>query len=327
MAFLDHPAGASILLGGALATVVAHVAAQLYPSVWRRYKAITPTGFGVLLAPFIAVGAALGAAPRNFLSATLIVAVATAIYWLDDARGLSVRLRFAIQFCVGAAVTGLLLAPATGANYTLFPAVCVGGGILNMILTNVVNFYDGADLNLAVLVSLTAICMLTFGGGDPALAAISVMLLAFVVPFALVNRVPRSLYLGDSGAFALACLLTIMAGWYLRQDGALHPLILAPIALPLLDTAFVFLLRIVRNEDLLSRNWHHLYQRLQIERSDFLYLAPQACNLALVVLAAIALEKLGLHRVWATALAMGAVTPGVYFGARKWLLKPAPASP
>jgi UDP-GlcNAc:undecaprenyl-phosphate GlcNAc-1-phosphate transferase len=315
---------APVLFGGALAMGVAYAGTRLYPVLWRRRgETITPTGFGAFLALYTSAGAALGAATLNFLSATVLIVMATAIYWLDDAKGLSVRLRLAIQFSVGAATTWLLLAPVMEAQH-LLACVCLGGGVLNVVLTNVVNFYDGADLNLAVLVLLTAICMLAFGSGDPVLTGISVMLLAFVVPFALVNRVPRSLYMGDSGAFALACLLTIMASWYLRRDGALHPLIMAPIALPLLDTAFVFLLRIARKENLLSRNWHHLYQRLQIERSGFLYLAPQAINLIVVVLAALALERLDVHRVWAAALAMSTVTPALYFGARKWLLKPAP---
>ena len=318
---IQPPLNAGLLAAGVLTCILVHVAARLYPVAWRRQQQdVTPTGYGGFLGPVFVAGALLAAAPLTFLAATVVVAVATAVYWLDDAKGLGVRLRLGMQFVVGAVIAGLLLWPPLQAHLPVLVGACVLGGVTNVVLTNVVNFYDGADLNLALLMGLTAVCMMVFGGGDPIFWSVSVLALAFVLPFAAVNRIPRSLYLGDSGAFAFASLLTIIAASYLERDGGMNPLVFAPMALPLLDTAFVFLLRIARKEDLLSRNWHHLYQRLQIERRGFLYLIPQPVNLVLLVVAALTLERLGLHIVWATAIAIATVTPVFYFGVRKWLL-------
>lgn len=306
--------------GGAILT---YWATHPYRNLWRRLRPDggTPTGFGALLAAFVVIGALVGLGPAEIVLTTAIVALATAVYWIDDARGLSVRLRFGIQFGVGAAIAGLVMYPVLQDALWALVGLCLLGGIVNIVLTNIINFYDGADLNLGTFIFLTAVCLAAFAASDATLLSVAIMLMAFIVPFALVNRVPRSLYLGDAGAFAFACLLTMIAALYLRSDGAVHPLVFAPAVLPAVDTAFVFALRLAKREDLLSRNWHHLYQRLQIERPGFLYLLPQVINLAVVVSAALALEALGLHRFWASLVAMAAITPTFYFASRRLMLR------
>lgn len=305
-----------------LAAALTHLSAHAYRKVWRRrIPEVTPTGFGALMALSIAGGAVFSGATIEYLGVSLVVVAATALYWIDDVRGLGVRLRLAVQFVVGFVIASLLLQPVPHIDFALLAVLGLAGGVASVVLTNIVNFYDGADLNLAVFAFLTAACVLVFGASSPVLVYMAVLAIAFIVPFGIVNRVPKSLYLGDSGSFAFAALITIILCLYIRYPASIHPLIIAPVALPAFDTAFVFLLRLLKKEDLLSRNWHHLYQRLQIERRGLFYLIPQPVNLALIVGSSLLLESLGLQRFWAAALAIMICTPVFYFASRRMLLR------
>lgn len=312
----------SLVVIAVLAAALTYLSAQVYRKVWqRRIPEVTPTGFGAFMALTIAAGAVFSGAPAEYLGVSLLVMAATALYWMDDVRGLGVRLRLAVQFVVGCAIVSLLLQPVHDIDIALLVVLGLAGGVVSVALTNIVNFYDGADLNLAVLVFLTAASVLVFGASSPALVYMAVLAIAFIVPFGIINRLPRSLYLGDSGSFAFAALVTIILCLYLRDPASIHPLIIAPVALPAFDTAFVFILRLLKKEDLLSRNWHHLYQRLQIERLGFFYLIPQPANLALIVGSSFLLESLGLEQLWAASLAIAICTPAFYFTGRRMLLR------
>lgn len=312
----------TVLAFAAVAAVLSYGLSVCYRRAWmRRPSDTTPTGFGAFLPVYMLAGAMLAAAPPSILIAFLIVAGAAAVYWLDDLGGLAVRLRFAIQFGVGAAISWLVLQPVYGGSAATIVGLALAGGLVNIVLTNVVNFYDGADLNLATFVLLSAVCVLVFGRSDLVLVLTAVMVVAFVIPFALVNRKARTLYLGDSGSFAFACLMTVAATRYIAADGGISPLIAAPLALPMVDVAFVFLLRLAKREDLLSRNYHHLYQRLQIERDGFGYLIPQIACAVIVIGASMALEFSGMHRFWAAVTAMGAAVPVIYLASRRLFLR------
>lgn len=285
-----------------------------YRRIWRRIRgeALTPTGYGAFLALFLAVGAVVVEAPIKQIIAYSVVVLATAVYWFDDVNGLSVKLRLAIQFATGAIVASLFAHPTGVADFALFVPIFVAGGALNVILTNVVNFYDGADLNLGLFIALTAVSILTFGSNDSPLAAVAVFLLAFVLPFAFLNRTPRVIYLGDSGSFAFACFLTMVAGSYPGASATLDGLVFAPLALPLLDVFFVLALRIARGENLLTRNYHHLYQKIQAGWGGFSYLAPQVINYLLIIILAHVLRRYGMNLLDSSLLAMATSTVALY---------------
>ena len=316
----------------ALPTIAAAATAGLtfvgalgYRVLWRSLKGETriPAGFGAFLAPVLVVSALFAGAPANTLGAFVIVTFACALYWVDDFSGLGVRLRLVVQFVVGTTITGLVLGPVYAHQPALLTGLCLVGGALNTVLTNVTNFYDGADLNLGLLIGLTAAAVLAFASADQSLAAAGLFLLAFIGPFALLNCRPRTLELGDSGAFAFACFLTILAASYARPAPTLGLLALAPLALPCLDVAFVLALRVARKEDLLSRNFHHLYQRLQRRSAGRLYLTPQVINLVVVAGADIVLQRAGLPKAAADIAAMVGATTATCFAMRYALLRPA----
>jgi UDP-GlcNAc:undecaprenyl-phosphate GlcNAc-1-phosphate transferase len=292
-----------------------------YRRLWRRWRGleVTPTGFGVFLAPALLAAAVVFRAPSGAIAAFAIIAAAAAVYWLDDLRGLGIRFRIAISFAAGAAVCACLLADGQSFPWSLLIVSCVAAGVLNVVLTTMVNFYDGADLNIATLIGLCSLTLLVFAPADAFVTSGAVACVAFIVPFAVLNSRPRIIYFGDSGSFVFASFLTIIAIVYFK-DGNLPAQVVIPMALPAFDTFYVLCIRITAGHDLKTRNYLHLYQRLSHHKKGFGYLAPQIVNAGLVLAMAAALQAAGLKQLVAVVAAMVLVTVPFYFACRKLLL-------
>jgi UDP-N-acetylmuramyl pentapeptide phosphotransferase/UDP-N-acetylglucosamine-1-phosphate transferase len=296
------------------------VGGLIYRVAWQRLVGpeVTPTGFGAFLAVALLSSAMAFQVPGVVAVSFVVLLVATAIYWFDDFRGLSAKFRMAISFVAGMVLCALLLS-GQGRHAGMIVLFAIGAGAVNLVLTNIVNFYDGADLNLATFVALTACAILLFVPGDHFLAASAIACLGFIVPFAILNSRPKTIYLGDAGSFAFACFLTMIAINYFSADQA-DPRVAIPLALPALDTFYVLMVRIIEKHDLMTRNYLHLYQRLNRQYSGFGYLMPQIVNAGLVLALATALEAAGWNRLLAVTTAMIAVTVPFYFACRRLLL-------
>lgn len=294
-----------------------------YRRVWSglRGPEITPTGFGALLAPILLGAAIVTGASLPMQVALGIVAAATAAYWIDDAFGLSARLRMLISLAAGVATGMAYFADHHGFSLVAVGLICLAAGLTCVIMTNVVNFYDGADLNFATFIALTAGLILLCGPAQREWTAVAVAALAFTIPFAVMNSRPRTIYLGDSGSFAFAGLLTIMAAAFVRNIESVPPEAAIPAALPTFDVLFVFIVRVAEKHDLLTRNYLHLYQRLKIRYGGIGYLLPQIVNTAFCLLVAAALQSAGLGRIVSVIVAMLAVTIPFYFACRKIFLE------
>lgn len=283
------------------------IGALAYIRLWRTSRGTTPKGYGGLLALFLVGGAVWLGQPREVLIALFIIAGMTAVYWFDDAFELNAMLRLFVQFATGFGIAWTL-APVMTVTWI---GVCIASGTLNCVLTNVVNFADGADLNFAVYPILTALLMLALGPHD-AFWEVAIIVLAFTMPFSVINAFPRTIYFGDSGCFAFASLLTMMAVYYFQHRSADQILAAVPTALPLFDAFWVFTMRLANREDLLSRNYHHLYQKLQERFAGFGYLLPQLLNVTVVILGAAGLERLGFGPFLSVVASGALLTPVLY---------------
>lgn len=302
--------------------LAAAVAAVAYRRVWMATgRTATPTGFGVILAPALLAALGTAGAPKAWLWAGATILIATLVYWIDDLKGLSARLRLVVAFVTGCAVTALVL---SGAGWP--PALVVGtalaGGAACVALTQVTNFYDGADLNLATTVALLCGAVILASPGGAYAAAGATGLLAALIPFAVLNARPRTLYLGDAGSFAVATFALLCAAAWLAGIEGLDPAFALPLALPVLDTFFVFCIRIVERHDLLTRNYLHLYQRLQRTRAGFIYLLPQVAVLPPTVAATFALRGFGLDDLSSVIAAAALIVVPAYFLMRRVFLPP-----
>ncbi|MGE5563267.1 MAG: hypothetical protein ACM3ZV_08140 [Bacillota bacterium] len=312
-----------------LVVVATALAGIAYRWVWRRTHAgdRVPTGFGVLLAPAVLGAALVSRSPPQYAVALAIIFAAAALYWLDDVKELSARTRMMISLVSGTGIGAVYF--AAGSSALLWAAGALAAGLACVVATNIVNFYDGADLNLATFIGLTAALILAFGAGHREWEPAALSMLAFVLPFAVMNSRPNTIYLGDSGSFAFAGLLVAMAAAFLADIGSVPPEAALPAALPTLDVFFVFTIRVRERHDLLSRNYLHLYQRLDRTYDGFGYLAPQFVNVALCLAVSALLQAAGLGRILSTIVAMIAATIPFYFLCRSIFLagKPAPRPP
>lgn len=288
-----------------------------YRHFWTRTKGpgLTPKGYGALLPFFITAHAALAASPEMMWAGAAISAL-TALYWIDDIGDLNVKLRLALQFGAGALMAGLALRNGTGSLPFPQPLACLIAGAANIGLTNMVNFYDGADLHISMLLVLLAAALLIAPAANPDFVPLALATLAFVLPFAFVNRTPGSLYFGDAGSLAAASLVTLLTVTAARDGDGGAALAALPLMLPAMDVAYVFMLRMRRGEDMLSRNYHHLYQQLQIRYRGFWYLLPQPLFGAALAAAAFGLIEAGRPPLIAVAAASLILTPALYFAAR-----------
>lgn len=317
------------LFGYAAAVVLLTFAAGFaYRRIWLRTRkdGATPTGFGALLALVMPGAVLINQNSTELIISLAIITVVTAIYWLDDLVDLSARLRLFLSLLAGIGIGGAWLV-GDGLSPLILVGALILAGIVCVVLTNMVNFCDGADLNLASFIALTAAMILLYTPPTHAWVPVAVATLAFILPFAVINSRPQTLYLGDSGSFAFAGLLTAMAVAFFENVGIVAPEAAIPAALPMFDVAYVFAVRMVEKHDLLTRNYLHLYQRLNRRYSGFGYLFPQFINVALCVGAAAALQAAGIGRILSVVVAMIAVTIPFYWLCRRLFLAGPPEGP
>ena len=307
----------------ALLAALSYLGTVPYRHLWVRTKGpgLTAKGYGALLPFFIMAYAVAAGASQDAVWACAAISAMTAIYWIDDIGDLKVTVRLALQFGAGALMAWLALDGGTGNLPLPVPLACAIAGVANIGLTNVVNFYDGADLNISTLLILLAAVMIGVPATNADLMPIALTVLAFTLPFAFVNRKPGTLYFGDAGSFAVASLITLVTVMGARDGDGTAALAALPLLLPAMDVAYVFFLRVRRKEDLLSRNYHHLYQQLQIQRRGFWYLLPQPVFAAVLLAATLGLIGSGIRVLTAVVAASVILTPILYFASRAMFLK------
>ena len=133
-------------------------------------------------------------------------------------------------------------------------------------LTNAINFIDGLD-GLACGVSAIcacSICGVTLLMGDFSSALITAILAAACFGFLPFNRNPARIFMGDTGALFLGFTLAVIS---VEGVFKLHTLIslLIPVsifALPLFDTLFAILRRVLHGKSPFSADRGHLHHRL-----------------------------------------------------------------
>jgi UDP-N-acetylmuramyl pentapeptide phosphotransferase/UDP-N-acetylglucosamine-1-phosphate transferase len=308
--------------------VLTLVAGLAYRRVWQQWRQddVTPTGFGALLAPVMLGAVLIAQASTGLVVSLAVVTLVTAIFWIDDLVHLSARIRLLASFLAGLVIGSVFFA-GSGVGWIVALAAILAAGCLCVVLTNMVNFCDGADLNLASFVALTAILMLAYQSPEQEWTSTAIGALAFILPFAVMNSRPRTIYLGDSGSFAFAGLLTTMAAAFVQNPANLAPEAAIPAALPMLDVAYVLAVRLIEKHDLLTRNYLHLYQRLNRRYAGFGYLLPQFVNAALCLSAAQVLQAWGAGRIVSIIVAIVGVTVPFYLLCRRVFLAGAAEGP
>lgn len=240
---LDHPNGRSSHTvptprGGGLAAIGVLVVSLVGFVAWR------------LLSPEFAVFA-------------LATAAMAALGWIDDKRGLSARIRLAIQFACAASVLFLVR------SWSLFDGLLGAAFLVAVLLfivwmVNLYNFMDGIDgiLGLQVATVSMSFMVLLVAASKFELVPVYVALVGAMLGFLYWNWSPAKIFMGDVGSASLGFLLATLAVW-----SAVHGWV-SPIAILILHAAFIgdatwtLCVRFARGQKVYQAHRSHFYQKL-----------------------------------------------------------------
>ena len=133
-------------------------------------------------------------------------------------------------------------------------------------ITNAINLFDGLD-GLAggcVLVTLAVLAYLALLVDGAAVSLPSIAMIGAVLAFLNFNTHPARIFLGDAGSqflgFCVAALTIVLIGQVHTAMNPATPLLL--LGLPILDTAWVFCLRIMQGRSPFKADRQHLHHQL-----------------------------------------------------------------
>ena len=91
--------------------------------------------------------------------------------------------------------------------------------------------------------------------------------------------------------------------------------------MPIYDVLYVLLIRLIKGHDLLTRNYLHIYQRLNIEYQGFYYLLPQIIHFVVAFTLNKVLNYLNIFNQYEnTMLICFVYTPTFYLLTRKYFV-------
>ncbi|MBI1932649.1 MAG: undecaprenyl/decaprenyl-phosphate alpha-N-acetylglucosaminyl 1-phosphate transferase [Ignavibacteriales bacterium] len=237
------------------------------PGGRKIHTEVIPRMGGLII--FLMVLVMLNAFIDDFESIKLILFSATLLVFsgiVDDVMGLENFIKFIIQN-----ISGVILIFYLENHYTqvtLFGIIIPHPFEYLVLLVfiigvvNSINFLDGLD-GLASGFSLlifTVLLILAIRKEDVLLMLILVSLIGSTLGFLRFNAFPASIFLGDTGSLILGFFLILLASLTSinYHDGVLDlTYVLILLAVPLIDTVKVFLIRIKRRRDPFSGDTNH----------------------------------------------------------------------
>ena len=282
------------------------------PNARSSHTIATPQGAGLAVMLSVLAGCALGLLlwapePRPSLVPVLAIAVALTILGaLDDAHTLPVSWRL-----IGQMLASLVLVASLPEGFQLFPGLMplvVERALMVVAVVwfvNAVNFLDGLDwMTVAQVVPMTlGIAVLNALGAVPAtIGLLALALLGATLGFAVFNKHPAQIFLGDAGSLPIGLCLAFMLIFVAQAHLA------AALLLPLYtlaDPTLTLFRRIAAKEPILSAHRTHFYQRAVMQGLS----VPQVT--ARVFLLGLLLASLAIATVLARSLAVDLLCVGL----------------
>jgi len=243
-----------------------------HPNERSSHARATPqgAGAGVMLALFIVLAAVQLWWPQAvsgplLFQVTLAAAGLTVLGLIDDARPLPVSWRFAGQI-----LAALVLALSLPQDLRILPDLLpfwVERGLIafgTVYLINAINFLDGIDwITAAQVVPMTlGVAALAYLGAVPAnVGTLALALLGAMMGFAVFNKHPAQVFLGDAGSLPIGLLLALMLSFVAGANVA------AALLLPLytlFDSGMTLIRRSYNREHIFTAHRSHYYQRAVI---------------------------------------------------------------
>jgi UDP-N-acetylmuramyl pentapeptide phosphotransferase/UDP-N-acetylglucosamine-1-phosphate transferase len=241
-----------------------HLLAQ--PNARSSHTTPTPQGAGLAVMAAVFAGGGLGLvfapAEPGLFGVLAAAAGLTLLGAIDDAYTVSVPSRLA-----GQALAAVVLVGTLPGNLRLFPGLLPAGvedallvfGIVWFV--NAVNFLDGLDwMTVAQVVPMTiGVAALHMLGAVPAtVTLLALTLLGATLGFAVFNKHPARIFLGDAGSLPIGLLLAFMLTFVAKANLA-AALLLALYTLA--DATVTLLRRLFAGERVFSAHRTHFYQR------------------------------------------------------------------
>ncbi|MGD9967244.1 MAG: hypothetical protein AB7T59_12030 [Hyphomonadaceae bacterium] len=246
----------------------------------KQHRAPTPTsggiGIGAGYAAAMAVLILFSAVWRRQVSseavellgaAALLAYALLLVGFIDDARYLRARFKFAIYAAIAVAAAWLMgvVGELRIGPYTLTLPLAVGvfgTALWVFTLVNAVNFMDGSNgiAMGSVAVGLVCASLIAFDGGAIGAAASALCVAAALAGFLIWNFPSGRLFAGDSGALfagaqaAFICLILIARA---EMSVFVAPILFFPL---LADVLLTLLYRARRRQFLLDGHAEHIYQ-------------------------------------------------------------------
>jgi len=236
-----------------------------------NFKEIKGIGFFISLIPLIPLY--INFEIQNFENYFIFYAIIalSLIYFIDDLFGLNPFIRILIQFISGFIILMFFFNLDDFLKFYLLISVLLG--FWNIFLTNVINFNDGNDGNVGFLILSISICLLFYNFSNEINNYIIFYLLLFIIIFLFFNFYFTKFYFGDSGCFAFSMLINyLLITECIINKNYFFLVFLSPLIFLSIDVIFVILYRIAKGQDLLKRNYLHLYQLIQIKYGGYYYL-------------------------------------------------------
>jgi UDP-GlcNAc:undecaprenyl-phosphate GlcNAc-1-phosphate transferase len=198
-------------------------------------------------------------------------AIATTVGVIDDFRGLPWWGKLGGQVAAGAVAVGFGVTvdrftfPGFGSQE--LPEWAAGAATIVWVVAimNMVNFLDGMDGLAAGICAIagSTFAIIGLSLGAPEAALLSAIVAGACFGFLHHNFYPARIFMGDSGALLLGFLLATLAIEGLVKTAALATLVLPllVLAIPIVDTSFVFAKRLKYRQPLYEADRTHLHHR------------------------------------------------------------------
>ena len=293
-----------VVIRGVGATIAAGILAGLLLSLLTRVVAVDRSIVIILMA---------------------VILAASLLGWIEDWRGLSVRVRAGAQLAIGLAGT-LALTWTMDQSYWWIPvgALTIAGYI------NVANFMDGIN-GISGLHGVTVgvlYCLAGLASGHVWMSVCAAVVAAGFAAFLPWNLGRGSVFMGDVGSYLLgSCLAGIAVAGFLA--GVYVEYLLFPILIYLVDTFSTLLLRISRGERWYAAHRQHIYQRLTDTGLSHLQVAGfvTACTAAVGAAALLTAGAGTAAAIWGTVFTVAVIVFYLYsprvFGRRRSMRKTA----
>jgi UDP-N-acetylmuramyl pentapeptide phosphotransferase/UDP-N-acetylglucosamine-1-phosphate transferase len=239
-----------------------------HPNARSSHTTPTPQGAGLAVMFSVLAGCALAIlvwAPEpepSLLPVLVIAAALTLLGALDDARTLPVSWRL-----MGQALAGAALVLSLPQDVRLFPdlmPLAIERALLafgTVWFVNAVNFLDGLDwMTVVQVVPITfGVAILHGLGAVPAtIGVLALALLGATLGFAIFNKHPAQIFLGDAGSLPIGLCLAFLLIFVAKADSA-AALLLSLYTMA--DSTLTLFRRILAKERILSAHRTHFYQR------------------------------------------------------------------